>query len=318
MQLSPECQALSFRPGRAIAAEVMRRTAGEPPQPRYHHFHPAAELVWFRRADAVLHSAGTACRTGGGDLIYLPSMMPHDFHVAPGETEFVLVLHDPAQERHLPPAVRARLAQGPLIVTADGPRAARIDGLAEWLVEALASDDSPDTAGATAARLLELLLTLVAGHGRPLAADTGTAAPLRDPLARLERAVALIHADPSRALSLAEAAQACNLSPAYFARLFRARMGLTFADYQQQHRLNVAAGLVAGSDLGIAEIAWRTGFGSPAHLSARFARRFGLPPSRYRAAARGSQTPFRAAGGGEGQDGTSLSPRRDKPAPSRA
>ncbi len=309
MQLSPECQALSLGPGRTIAAEVFRRGAQEAPQRRYHHFHPAAEIVWFRKASAVLHSQGASRKTGSGELIYLPSMMPHDFEVSPGETEFVLVLFDPAQELRLPPAMQAKLGSGPLVLAPDTAAAARIEILCEWLVASTTEAQPNGGEPWTAAHLLDLVLTIMAQDGQPVASDTESSDLVisgRNPLARLERAVALIHADPSRALTLSEAASACNLSTAYFARLFKARMGITFGEYLQQYRLNLAAHLAGSSDLGIAEIAWRTGFGSPAHLSTRFAAQFGLSPSRYRLAAR-TKNPLRAQNAKKEQAETRLS-----------
>jgi AraC-like DNA-binding protein len=303
MDMSPECQAQSLGPGRSIAARLIQRGPEAPAQPRYHHFHPAAEILWFRSADAVMHTRGRACPTGTGDLVYLPSMTPHDFDVARGNVAFVLLLYDPAQEQRLPPALQSRLTRGPLVLRTDPAQAKRLETLTEWLIEATETGgaDSPRMA----ATLLDLVLTILAQEGEPVAAVPGQPAPRRDPLARLERAIALIHAEPARPLSLGEAAAACHLSPAYFARLFRARMGETFADYVQRHRLNLAARLAASSDLGIAEIAWRTGFGSPAHLSTRFAQHFGLSPTRYREAAR-RYGPFPSGPKGQGQ--TSLSP----------
>ncbi len=304
MRLSPECQALSFRPGWTIAAEVFRRTAAEPPQRRYHHFHPAAELVWFRRANAMLHAYGTTCRTGGGELVYLPSMMPHDFDVERGETEFVLLLYDPAHELRLPAPLQARLGQEPLILGPDKETAARIDLLAGWLSGLGADKTIDETRRWTTSHLLDLILTLLAEGGRPITSSANSTAR-QESLARLERAIALVHTDPARALTISDAARACNLSPTYFARLFKSRMGLTFAEYLKRHRLNLAAQMVASSDLGMAEIAWRTGFGSPAHFSSRFAAHFGLAPRRYRDAAR--QHPLRGTGAGRQQTQTSLS-----------
>jgi AraC-like DNA-binding protein len=304
MQLSPECQALSFGPGWTLAAEVFRWSATEPPQRRYHHFHPAAELVWFRRARAVLHVYGTARPTGSGELVYLPSMMPHDFDIERGEMEFVLLLYDPAHESRLPASLQARLGQQPLIVEPDIETAARIDMLARWLTSLGADKTIDETRRWTTSHLLDLFLTLVAESGRPITSGADMTAR-RDSLARLERAIALVHADPARPLTIDDAARACHLSPTYFARLFKSRMGLTFGDYLKRYRLNLAAQMVAASDLGMAEIAWRTGFGSPAHFSSRFAEHFGLAPRRYRDAAR--RSPLGRAGAGRQQTETSLS-----------
>jgi AraC-like DNA-binding protein len=303
MYPSPECQALSLGPGRDLAARLISRKAQDPAQPRYHHFHPAAEIVWFRSADAVLHTVGQTCRTGTADLVFVPSMTPHDFDVAQGKTEFALILYDPARERRLPPALQARLTQGPLVVASDDAQRLRIDMLVAWLVAGY-SETRHEAAGPwKTGHLLDLVLTIIAEEGRPIAPQPTAKSRPRDPLARLARAIALIHDDPARPLSLTDAAASCHLSPAYFSRLFKSRMGQTFADYLMAHRLNLAAQLVSSSDLAIAEIAWRTGFGSPAHLSSRFSERFGLSPSRYRAAARRSSAASR-----QGQDGKSLSP----------
>lgn len=284
MQLSPECQAISLGPGRTIAAEVFRHGPGAPPQPRYHHFHPAAELVWFRRATARMHVRGTVTPTGAGELVYLPSMTPHDFDVDGGEREFVLILYDPRHEHVLDPDLKAKLAAGPLVLRPTGQEAARVEFLADWMIETRSPGCRPPMADNSAERILELILTLLATNGIPVARESES--PLPRPMARLEQAIELIHQDPARELSLAQAAQSCNLSPGYFARLFRDRIGVTFAEYRKRHRLNLAAQMIAASDLGIAEVAWKTGFGSPAHLSARFAEHFGVSPRRYRAAAR--------------------------------
>lgn len=301
MQLSPKCHAISLGPGRTIAAEVFRHGAGAPPQPRYHHFHPAAELVWFRQASARMHVRGTVTPTGTGDLVYLPSMTPHDFDVDRGEREFVLILYDPRHEHALDPDLKAKLAEGPLILRPSGREAARINLLADWMIETRAPGCVAPRADSSAERILELILTVLATNGSPVARASDS--PLPRPMARLEQAIELIHQDPARDLSLAQAAQICNLSPEYFARLFRDRMGVTFAEYRQRHRLNLAAQMIAASDLGIAEVAWKTGFGSPAHLSARFAEHFGLSPRRYRADVR-RRGMYSEASLGIGQSGT--------------
>ena len=290
MQLSPECQALSFGPGRTLAAEILCRTADERPQRRYNHFHPAAELVWFRSASSILHLATRTIDTGTGDLVYLPPMVPHDFEVSRGPVEFVLILFDPVHEQRLAPRLQSRLSSGPAIYRPDALTAKRMDMLADWLVTA--SSDGTDTG--TAERLLDLILGLMVKGGATWSEGVPPAElGATDPLARLSKTIAMIHADPAKPLDLATAAAACHLSPAYFARLFKSRMGVPFTDYLQAHRLNLAARLVAATDLPIAQIAYRTGFGSPSHLSNRFAERFGVSPRVYRQSARNSPL-FRA------------------------
>jgi transcriptional regulator GlxA family with amidase domain len=158
--------------------------------------------------------------------------------------------------------------------------------LFDWLVAASSQKVDVASENWTQEHLLDLILAEIAQQGQPVAPNPLPVLRRRDQLSRLARAIDLVHDDPARPLAMTDAAAACHLSPAYFSRLFKARMGQTFADYLQTHRLNVAAHLVGSSDLAIAEIAWRAGFGSPAHLSSRFAAKFGLSPTQYRAAAR--------------------------------
>lgn len=85
-------------------------------------------------------------------------------------------------------------------------------------------------------------------------------------------------------LSLATLADTMGASVAHIQRTFRAETGATIVTYVQDRRLNAAAGLLRASDLSVTEIALTTGFGSASYFARLFARRYGIPPARYRAA----------------------------------
>lgn len=63
---------------------------------------------------------------------------------------------------------------------------------------------------------------------------------------------------------------------------FRAATGCTLRDYVLAERLKRAAGMLAGFDQNIAEIAFACGFGKQGDLSERFKQAYGVSPSEYR------------------------------------
>lgn len=99
----------------------------------------------------------------------------------------------------------------------------------------------------------------------------------------------MIHNEPRAAPTLAQAAQALNLTESYFSRLFKTRIGMGYAAYVQMHRLNVAAQLLLSGPAQVSQIAYAVGFGSAAHFSTVFSQRFGLTPRECRLRAASGQ-----------------------------
>ena len=296
MDPSPECQSIALRPGQTVLAEVVRRGWGDPGQPRFNHFHPQAEIVWFRQARGSLRLAGQEVALGPGMLIWLPPMAPHDFEVEAGPRDWVLIQFAPARLEALALALNLALPDGVALLMPDPDQTLRLNALADWLAQVAADPAQAETAH----RLLDLILA-IAAKARPLEDNPDAATAF---IRRLAPAIRLIQSDPARPLSVAEAARACNLTPSYFSRLFKARMRMGFGDYVQGHRLNLAAEIIASTDLPIAQVAYRVGIASPAHLSRRFAARFGMSPRDYRR---------RAVAGGPAQGQASFSPGARKP-----
>ena len=85
-------------------------------------------------------------------------------------------------------------------------------------------------------------------------------------------------------LVLEEIAAVAGLSPHHFHRRFRERFGETPHGYLVARRLERAAELLATTSWSTAEIATVVGFASRTAFSARFRRRYGLAPGRWRQA----------------------------------
>lgn len=103
---------------------------------------------------------------------------------------------------------------------------------------------------------------------------------LRD--ARIATALGLLDADLSR--TIAELANAVNLSPSQFTRLFKKEVGLTPIAYVRQQRLERAALLLLTTVLRVKQIRLEVGAHDPSHFARDFREHFGTSPCNFRRA----------------------------------
>jgi transcriptional regulator GlxA family with amidase domain len=89
------------------------------------------------------------------------------------------------------------------------------------------------------------------------------------------------------ALRMPELAARCGISTRSLNRRFRAALGTTPLAFLQEARTAAARELLGASNLGVAEIAARCGFGSASHFSRSFTAHAGVSPQDYRRRVRG-------------------------------
>jgi len=107
--------------------------------------------------------------------------------------------------------------------------------------------------------------------------------PLRSSVMR--RVQDYIDAHVAEDISLQQLADLACMSPGHFLRSFRVASGQTPYQYVLEQRLQNARSMLTSGAEPVARIARRCGFKTPSHLSVQFHARFGMSPSRYRAAA---------------------------------
>lgn len=107
----------------------------------------------------------------------------------------------------------------------------------------------------------------------------GWLAALRDP--HVGRAVSELHADPTRAWTVAALARKVGLSRTVLAQRFRDVAGITPMQYLAAWRLQLASTLLSSERLSIAETASRVGYQSEAAFNRAFKRRVGEPPAQW-------------------------------------
>lgn len=142
------------------------------------------------------------------------------------------------------------------------------------------SDVSLDEVGASlAARFVEV----VSGR-RSRARD----APLRDRRRAVETAL-WMDARCHEPIDLARAAGEAGLSPFHFLRLFTRVLGVTPHQYLVRSRLRRAARLLADDASAVTDVAFQVGFGDLSNFVRTFHRAAGVPPRRFRQAAKGER-----------------------------
>jgi AraC family transcriptional regulator len=84
-------------------------------------------------------------------------------------------------------------------------------------------------------------------------------------------------------IDIADLAANFGYSCSHFFRLFRRTFGVTPHAYVMRRRLVLAQNLLAATDLGLAEVALRSGFCDQSHLCRSFRQFSGIPPGAFRA-----------------------------------
>lgn len=200
----------------------------------------------------------------------------------------------------IPAACRyAALAQGeradfvefrvPTALLGDVPLAARVQDRDPFLwgaaarLSGLASRSDGDLATMAARAIVDALqLHLIARFGRR------TIRPARRSLSASDRTrlADAIRGQLDARHSLAALAALVGMDERRFTAAFQQAFGLSPWQYVLRARLDEAARLLRRGDEPVTEIALATGFATPSHFATAFARRFGMPPSRWRAAGR--------------------------------
>jgi AraC family transcriptional regulator len=101
--------------------------------------------------------------------------------------------------------------------------------------------------------------------------------------AQLQQAIDYINTYLDQDLSLVKIASVINISPTYFASLFKHSTGISPHQYVIKQRVERAKQLLLKTDLALVDIALQVGFSSQSHLTQQFKRLTGITPKQVRA-----------------------------------
>lgn len=170
--------------------------------------------------------------------------------------------------RRLPPLI---------VVRPEGSVARLLNAAVDYALE-----DGSRSGGITAMdhvteMLLREALRLYAGEGGE---SGGWLTAANDPV--VGRALKLIHDDPERDWSADGLARAANTSRSVLGDRFRTLLGQSPIRYLVEWRMQIAADLLRSSELKLATVAERVGYGSEAAFSRAFRRHVGQAPAEWR------------------------------------
>ncbi|MCE8021495.1 AraC family transcriptional regulator [Halomonas sp. MCCC 1A11036] len=104
---------------------------------------------------------------------------------------------------------------------------------------------------------------------------------------KLRRVIDLMDQHLAEPFSLADLAEAAQLSEYHFSRLFKQATGLSPSQYFIRLRMDRARQLLLETDCSIIDIGMEVGYSSPSHFSQVFRHQVGISPSAYRNPERG-------------------------------
>lgn len=128
-------------------------------------------------------------------------------------------------------------------------------------------------------RLVEVLLIEALRSTAAAPPAPGLARGLADE--RLAVPIRRMHESPTTAWTIARLAKEASLSRSAFFERFSRAVGLAPMEYLTVWRMALAKSMLRQSNMGIADVAERVGYGSASAFSVAFMRHVGLPPARY-------------------------------------
>lgn len=199
-----------------------------------------------------------------GDVVLLDCREPHYYHAADG-LEFLYIHFDGSNSHELCQYILEK--SGPLIRQDNNV----LIGRELYNIVDFYRRDGINNIVQTSGRIYRLLEHLLMADHPPLRTDS----PIRD-------AIQYIRANLNRDITLAEIANAANLSPYYFAHCFKQETGFAPMEYVINTRLEHTKVLLARTTRPIADIAYEVGYSSASSLNNMFVKRTGMSPRQYR------------------------------------
>ena len=255
------------------------------------HFHPEYELHLVTSTDGTRYVGDHIGPFSPGDLVFVGPNLPHNWisdvateHAVP-ERCIVLQFTDAVITRCLETFPELRFAQSLLDEAFRGIRfqaalAGRVGPLMRELL---------DATGARRIALFVEILDLV-GHA-PERAPLASIGFRPNPSAYLSGAMNLVlqHIDRNLTgdLNETEVAKLARQSVSGFSRSFRRHTGLTFVQYVNSLRIELACQHLGQDELTVADICYEVGFNNVSNFNRQFLAVKGMPPSKFRKLRRG-------------------------------
>lgn len=131
-------------------------------------------------------------------------------------------------------------------------------------------------------QLIEILL-LVLEYSQSDESSISTNTPLSKPILDV---IYFLENNFTKPIKIEDAAAICNYTTAYFSRLFKSQLHISYSDYLNNVRLRHVKSLLISTDKSITDIALETGFKYPGNMTILFKKTYGQTPYEFRDANR--------------------------------
>ncbi len=255
--------------------------SGEISQPPIDHHYLVLHLGGPKHVTRIGAGRTHRASVAEGALTLVPAGTRYEW-ITVGPIDFAHLYVHPARFNSV---ITGQFGRDPTAVTLDEQIGFKDRVLSELMREMLAFAEQE---GGGAKRYLDALFDLAVAN---LAHKHSTLTPASTALRKvrcalaplkLRRVLDFAESRLAEPVSLSELADVAGLSRFHFSRAFQAAMGEAPMAYLARRRLEFAKRLLRSEDLPLAEVARRSGLGSPSQFASSFRRGVGQTPSSYR------------------------------------
>lgn len=248
------------------------------------HWHEALELLLVVQGRLNCKFSHSTFHAQAGDICLINSHDIHETRCTHHTGYLVAHILPSAMCRYVPDFDKLNFS---LKFDPDNPvKSAALDELREHMNRIYHLQQHPEPTGALEvhARLFDVVRILVKHFSEPMAAEETTRQ--RSDISRLQPLLEYTQVHHAEELSLDFAAESLGLNRAYFCRLFKKNMGVSFLTYLNQIRATAVCRELETSDDPLSVIGERHGFTNPKMLNQYFRDLYGCTPSEKRKAFR--------------------------------
>lgn len=231
------------------------------------HWHDYYELEYVKSGSIVYEHNGNAYTLSPGSAFLVT---PSDYHkVIANEVELYNIAFNDAQlSREFMERILSH--HGETVVRLERSERELVERLLALLkTECERSDEFSDHA---AGCLLETVLICFLRALPERRVDT------KNRNSAVMQAVSYIHRHFKEKLTLRQVASSVHLSSKHLGELFKGEMGLSFSAYLLQTRLVFARSLLQSGRCTVSQVAFASGFSTPAYFSECYKKEYGYPP----------------------------------------
>ncbi len=237
----------------------------------YSGWHENIELLYFKKGSATLTINDIRIKVSKGDLVVVDTNRIHSI-AAHEETNFYCLIVDRA-------FCLANHLDTNLISFEQLVRDAELSELFEEFAKEYYDTDSSFRIQALRALELRIMVLLCRRYSQD------NQKPVRDSniLSAIKKALAFIHSEADKSITLDDISNAAGISKYYLAREFRSITGYTIVNYINQVRCEKASVMLTEKTMNIEKIATACGFTNVSYFTRTFTKLMGMKPSDYRA-----------------------------------